>query len=217
MDVQTRLRSQIRAGRELIGMSQVELAEALGSNKSRISRVESGDIKSLDTLFEIKTGLEQLGISFTRTGVELNEEPIEILEGEDCYLRLLDDVYSTLKGASDKELLIMFASDSASPPEVNNRYQFMRQNGIRMRQIIEEGDHHILGKLEEYRTIPAEYFTNIVTVIYASKVAQVSGTETRLTIQKDEQLSTREKKMFSYFWDNGKKPEHSSVKERFNP
>lgn len=215
MDAQDRLRGQIRAGRELLNMKQADLAAFLDVSLSKVSRAESGDTKSGDVLLQIKEGLERCGVKFTSHGVELDESRLEVIEGRDCYLRLLDDVYRTLKESDDKEILLMFASDKASPPEVNHRYRFMRQHGVKMRQLIEEGDAYLLGALEEYRTIPSAYFTNIVTVIYADKVAQVNGSETRLTIQHDAPLAEREKKMFSYFWDTGKKPEKSDAPERF--
>lgn len=84
-----------------------------------------------------------------------------------------------------------------------------------MKQIIESGDQYILGPLDEYRTIPQKYFTNIVTLVYGNRVAQVNGTETRITIQTDDQLSRKEKLMFQYFWDTGTQPNKTISKERF--
>lgn len=214
-DPHSKLRAQLRAGRELLGMKQYELAVTLGVDKQKISRIESGETKSTDVLLEIKHGLERLGIRFTANGLEIVENHLDIIEGEGCYLKLLDDVYKTLKDASDKTLFIMFASDRASPPEVNFRYRQMRSIGILMRQLIEEGDQYLMGELEEYRTIPSKYFTNIVTLIYADKVAQVNGSESLITVQTDNQFAMREKKLFGYIWDTGKKPEISIAPERF--
>ena len=72
-----------------------------------------------------------------------------------------------------------------------------------------------MGDFEDYRAMPAKYFTNIVTVIYADKTAQVNGRESRITIQKDEALSEREKNTFQYLWDQGGKPTQTSSEERF--
>lgn len=182
MDPHERLRAQIRAARELLGMNQADLAQKLNVSLSKISRAESGETKSGDILLEFKEGLERLGIKFTASGVEIVEDHIEIIEGRNCYLRLLDNAFQTLRSQEDKTLYIMFSSDKASPDEVNNKYREMRFAGIKMRQIIENGDQYILGPLSEYRAIPQEYFANIVTLVYANKVAQVNGTETRITI-----------------------------------
>ena len=214
-DPHKKLRAQIRAGRELLGINQSDLALRLQVSLSKISRAENGETKSGDILLDIKEELEKLGVRFTPNGVELSENYLEVIEGEGCYLKLLDDVYLTLKNSEDKLLIIMFASDKISPSAVNERYKFMRKEGIQMRQLISDDDEHILGPLEEYRGIPKKYFTNIVTLIYGDKVAQVNGTETRITIQKDVRLSTREKGVFSYFWDTGIKPHQSIAKEKY--
>ncbi len=215
MDPHIRLRAQIRAGRELLGMNQSDLARALNASLSKVSRAESGETKSGDVLLAFREGLEKLGIRFTTNGVELDEDRLEIIEGEGCYLKLLDDVLLTLKTNPEKELLIMFASDEISPPEVNAKYRILREMGIKMRQLIEENDSYIMGELDEYRTISSRYFTNLVTLVYADKVAQVNGSETRIAIQADELLAKREKLIFQYFWDTGSKPETSTAAERF--
>lgn len=214
-DPHSRLRSQIRAARELLMLKQVELAENLGISLSKLSRVENGDTKSGDILLEVKHGLEKLGVRFLANGVELVQSHLEIIEGEGCYQKLLDDVFQTLIKSEEKTLYIMFASDRVSPPEVNYRYRLMRNAGITMKQLIEEGDTYILGELEEYRSIPSRYFSNIVTLVYADKVAQVNGSESLITIQNDHQLAIHEKGLFSHFWDTGKKPEFSNAPERF--
>ncbi len=215
IDQHERLRLQIRAGRELLGMNQAALAEKLSWSLSRISRVESGETQSGDILLQVKYALEKLGLKFTASGVEIVEDALEILEGNGCYSRLLDDVYQTLKSYPDKEILLMFASDKVSPPEINAKYTMMRKEGIQMRQIVEDGDTYLMGKLDEYRAIPSKYFINVVTVIYANKVAQVNGTETRITIQTDDQLAKREKLLFQYYWDTGIKANISTADKAF--
>jgi transcriptional regulator with XRE-family HTH domain len=216
MNQHERLRLQIRAGRELLGMTQADLAAKMNTSLSKISRVESGETKSADVLLQVKDALERQGIRFTSSGVEIVEERLEIIEGKGCYSRLLDDVFQTLQAHSEKELLIMFSSDRVSPPEINTKYTLMRQAGITMRQIIEEGDTYLMGRLDEYRAIPSKYFINIVTVIYANKIAQVNGSETRIAIQTDDRLAAREKLLFQYYWDTGSKPTISTAIAKFS-
>ena len=193
----SKLRAQIRAGRELIGLSQKDLATHLGVSYAKISKAETGETKTGDVLLEIKGGLERLGIVFTKNGVEFSQNHIELIEGEGCYLQLLHEVHRTLISSSEKELLIMFASDAISPPQVNEQYKFMRRHGITMRQIVKKGDNYIIGPLNEYRAIPEKYFTNIVTLVYGNCVAQVNGDETRIIVQKDSKLAERERRVFN--------------------
>ncbi len=216
LDPYTRLRAQIRAGRELLGLTQGDVADMAESSLSRISRAESGETKSGDVLLEIKGVLENAGVRFTTSGVEIAEDQIELIEGEGCYPRLLDEVYRELVRTGEKEFLVLFANDEVSPSEVNQRYHFMRQQGIVSKKLIEEGNVYIMGKLEEYRYVPQKYFSNIVTVIYADRVAQANGRETRITIQKNPLLAERERLLFNYLWDIGKQPTFSTAKERYH-
>lgn len=215
MDPHSKLRAQIRAGRQLIGMNQKQLATHLGVSLAKISKAETGETKSGDVLLQIKAGMEKLGMVFTKNGVEFSKGHIEIIEGEGCYIRLLDEIFRVLSMGKDKIFLIMFASDKVSPSPVNDRYRFMRSKGLKMRQLIKRGDSYIMGPLNEYRTIPEKYFTNIVTLVYGNYVAQVSGDETRITIHHDARLANRERKIFQYFWDTGGKPEKSEAVEKF--
>lgn len=213
IDQHIKLRQQIKAGRALLSMDQSQLAHALGMKHAKISRAENGETKSEDVLKEIQRGMEKLGIIFLPSGgVDRSMGHIEIIEGANCYVQLLGRIAA--EKAID-ELFIMFASDSVSPPEVNALYRILRKAGIRMRQLIRKGDTYIMGQLEEYRTISEKYFTNIVTVVYGNQVAQVSGDETRIVIYHDPPLAERERKVFSYFWDHGGIPEHSTADERF--
>lgn len=210
-----KLRAQIRAARELMGMNQSDIANYMGVSLAKISKAETGKVKSGNTLLEIKGAMESLGVSFTKNGVEYSQGNIETIEGENCYLKLLDDVKLTFSQSTDNELLIMFASDAVSSDEVNERYRFIRKQGAKMRQLIKTGDTFIMGDLSEYRCIPEKYFSNIVTLIYDTKVAQVSGDETKIIIHHDAPFSERERKMFKYFWDTGEKPKNTTATERF--
>lgn len=215
-DPHIRLRAQIRAGRELLSMTQADIAGLMDVSLSKISRAESGDTKSGDILLAVKSCLERSGIRFTPTGVERVENRLEIIEGPGCYLRLLDHAHATLRAAEgDRTLYLMFGSDRVSPAEVNDRYRRMRADGIAMRQIISAADDYVIGPLNEYRAIPAQYFTNIVTLIYGGKVAQVNGDETTIALQHDPALAARERRLFDYFWDTGTAVKKSSATERF--
>ena len=212
-DSHQKLRKQIRAGRVLLGMDQSALAQAINMTLAKISRAEKGETKSVKILQDIQKEMEKLGVVFLPSGgVDISAGHIEIIEGRRCYVELLNRV---MADSAVKELLIMFASDKASPPEVNERYRFIRKNGIKMRQLIEEGDTYIMGSLSEYRTVPTKYFTNIVTLVYGNCVAQVNGDETRIVIYNDARLAQRERQIFSYFWDQGELPEYTSADERF--
>ena len=207
------LRRQIKAGRALLAIDQINLANTLGITHAKISRAESGETKSVEVLHEIQRGMEQLGIVFLPSGgVDKTNTHVEVIEGHGCYSALLERISTD---RSSETLLIMFSSDQVSPSEVNERYRLIRNKGIVMRQLIMEGDSYIMGDLNEYRTVSEKYFTNVVTLIYGDKVAQVNGDETRIVIYHDPVLAKRERQIFDFFWDHGGVPTLTTADERF--
>lgn len=208
--------SQIRAARALLNWSQKDLAERSGISDISILNYENEKrTPHAGTIEKILRAFELEGIIFTRNGVELIEDHIEILEGEGCYLRLLDDIYERLKDARDKEFLVMFAVEKVSPPELDMRYRMMTQQGITYRKIISEDDSYIKGPLDWYRTMPAKYFSNVITIVYANRVAQSNGRGNRITIHEDELFAARERQIFSYLWSMGGQPAGSTAQDRY--
>ena len=208
-------RTQIKAGRALLNFSHADLADALDMDRQKVARVENGTTRSGYIIREVQTGMEKLGIVFTNRGVELASNYYQIIEGSDCYAQLLDKILRMLPREEDKELLIMCASDKVSPPEINERYRNLRSLGVTMRQIVSSEDKYILGPLEEYRGLKPKYFANLVTVIFGNMVATVTGGEARILVQYDDERAERERKIFSYLWDNGIQPKETIAQESF--
>ena len=180
---------QIRAARALLNWSQSDLAERAGLSQTGIARIESGvNQPNVQTMENIRT-----------------------IVGEDCYIELLLDVSRTLRDHPEKELLIWFANDRMSPPPVNDLYRQIRASGIKMRQIIEEGNHYRLGGNNEYREFPSRYFINVVKLSYGNKYAILNGKETRVTIQKDEIAAASQKALFNFLWDILPEPKGAST------
>ncbi len=211
------VKEQIRAARALLGWSQKELASRCnGVSEPTVKLIENGRVNSSpETLGAIQNTFEMAGLEFMEGGVRFIPDVIQTFEGKDCYLRLLDDVFYTLKGADNKELLISCADDSVSPPAVNNKYREMRAAGIRMRQIVEEGNDYLMGPLEEYRYMPKDYFVNRVTLVYGPRFATVLQNETKVTVFKDPALAHVQRNLFNFIWSVTKQPKASNANERF--
>ncbi|MFQ6550591.1 hypothetical protein AADZ90_021825 [Aestuariibius sp. 2305UL40-4] len=207
---------QCRAARIFLDWRVEDLVARSGLTPDQVRNFEHGRSRALPVVEALQRTLQSHGIRLTANGgVELEKDRLVVIEGNDCYLRLLQEAMRTLSAVETPELLILYASDRSSPPEVNAQYRRMRAAGITMRQIISSNDTYIMGPLEEYRAIPAAYFTNIVTVIYGDSVAQVNGGETRITIQQDPALAERECQTFQYLWDRGDQPTTTTAPERF--
>ncbi len=207
------LRAQCDAAIALLELKKEYVAKSIGVSPVDLSKALSGDRKSTDIIEKLKVELESRGIIFLPSGgIDITRNHVSIIEGKNCYVELLRRVKNT-EGL--KELLIMFASDEVSPPEINNLYRDIRKQGVQMRQIIKENDTYIMGDLSEYKYIYEKYFTNIVTLVYGGAVAQVNGDQTRIVIYHDERFAERERKVFNFFWDYGETPKKSTADERF--
>lgn len=210
-----KLRAQIRAGRGLLGLSQKDFGEIIGASFSKISKAENGLTKEAGVLDELKQELERLGVVFLPTGgVDIlgDRSYSEVIKGKDCYFVFLGRL---LDMEPAEELLVGFATDRASRPEVNERYRELRARGVKMRQLIAADDDYILGPFEEYRTVPNKYFTNLVTVIYGNILGELSGNEEAVRITRDPRRLEAERNVFEFFWDHGEAPVKTSAGERF--
>lgn len=175
--------AQIRGARGLLNWSQSELSERTGISGTSIGALENGQTTPRKTTLEvIQTSFGNAGIEFIENGVRYRNDIVTILEGENCYLKLLDDVFLTLRNSKNKELLISFADDKVSPPEVNDSYRHIRKAGIKMRQLVENGNTYLMGELDEYRHVPSDFFVNRVTLIYDTKFAIVLADAKKISI-----------------------------------
>ncbi len=210
---------QIRAARALIGWSQGELAEQSGLSQTGIARIENGTNRpNSSTIEKIVDAFGKDGIIFTNRGVEKDDFPVYHTEGEThelAYLKLLEDAFEHLKTVENPELLIMFADDGVSPPSVNKMYLKMKKAGIKMRQLIEEGNAHIMGPLEEYRYIPKVFFINRVTLIYGDRIANESADVCRGIVRVDPINANIQRNMFNILWRVLEQPTETVADERF--
>ncbi|MDE1153751.1 MAG: helix-turn-helix transcriptional regulator [Micavibrio sp.] len=207
--------SQIRAARAMLDWSQKDLADHAGISHVSIRNLENeNNIPTKTTVDKIINALSLAGVVFIDSGVVLKKETVTTIEGEGWYLRLLDDVYNTLID-SKCEILFFCADDRASPPEVNNRIRKIRNAGIRMRQLVEDGNTYLMGPLNEYRYMPKERYTNYVSLVYGEKVAMCTDHNSKAIVFKDPMLSTMLTNVFDALWDTCKEPEKSNAPERF--
>lgn len=208
--------SQIRAARALLNWSQKDLAERSGVSEVSIINYENEKrTPHQNTLGKILQAFELAGVIFTKNGLEMKEDAVTVIEGDGWYVRLLDDVYYSLMDEKGAELLLICADDKMSPPEVNDRYRKIRNSGIRMRQLVEDGNTYLMGPLKEYRYMPKERFKNYVSLIYGGKVAVCTDANTKALVFKDPLLAETWTNLFDVMWDVLKQPEKSEADERF--
>ena len=149
---------QVAAARALGGLTAEQLAQRAGLTRLQIIRIENGAAQPREgTLSDIASAFEQIGIEFTERGVRWADDVIKTLEGEDAYLRMLDDVYyATHKKGG--EVLFLYSSDQFSTPGEHETEIRIRNAGARFRSIIAEGNTDTVWPRSEYRQIPKKYF-----------------------------------------------------------
>jgi transcriptional regulator with XRE-family HTH domain len=213
---------QIKAARALLDWSQEDLASSSGLSIATIRKIESGSLSPRDkTMGSIVSALEEANIEFTHPdGVRLKNNSVEIIEGDDCYLRLLDMVYYSLNG-KNQELLISYADNSLSPQAVVENQHRLRKAGIRIRFLVEEGNTFLVFPKENYRWLPEKYFHNTVVQIFGNKVAlstqkdKVSLMPSKIVIIESQTLSETLRNAFNFMWDNCRKPALSTAPQVF--
>lgn len=210
---------KIRSGRAYLNWTQEKLAEAADLSFQGIQKIERGETQpTARTQDKIVRAFQKRGVVFTAKGIEYEQYPIFVIEGvteEECYLQVLDDVYEHLQGKKNAELLISFADDKVSPPSVNDAYRKMRDAGILMRQLIQEGNTYIMGSLEEYRYVPKEFFINRVTLVYGDRIASMAGGLTQAMVRVDNIQANVQRNMFNLLWSVLEQPSESTADEKF--
>lgn len=192
---------QIRAARALVNWSQTELAERAGISLSAVADCEAERGKTSPvTLEKMVAAFEQAAVFFTESGVERRNTATYDISGEGWWLRVLDDAYYELADQDAPEMLMLFADDAQSPPEVIEQLRKMRQAGIKMRQLVQEDNRYLIGPPAEYRWVPKSYFLNNVTLVYGDKVAVCAEDNTKAVIFRDKALATSWRNAFEMLW-----------------
>lgn len=204
----------------MLDVSQGHVAEYLGIAANTLSKIESGQSDVSGTrLTDIQRFYEREGVEFTENdGVKRNLNPIFFIETdthEETYLKILEDVSEQLKGHKNPELLIMYSDDKVSSKKVNDKYRQMRNEGIKMRQLIEEGNTYMMGPLEEYRYIKKGFFINRVTLVYGDRIANETSNVLRASIRVDPINAEIQRNTFNMLWSILEQPVGSTSNERF--
>jgi transcriptional regulator with XRE-family HTH domain len=209
---------QIRAARAALDWSQAELAERAGISISALIDCEREKRPtSEETYKKLIRAFEQEAVFVTGAGVERRDSATYVIDGEEWWLDVLDDVYYELADRKKPEMLMMFSDDRLSPPAVNDRIRAMRKAGIAMRQLVREDNRHLMGAPAEYRWVPAQYFRNNVTVIYGPKIAICAEDNTKAVIFRDRALADSWRNVFEMLWHGVvlKTPDESTADEKY--
>ncbi len=209
---------QIRAARALKNWSQADLAERVDMATPSIGNIESGKHNPTpQTQAAIIEAFEDAGIEFIDGGVRKKLDLVAVYEGDDCYLKLLDDVFRTLT-KSKGEVLFSGSDETRSPPEVIEKLRAIRRSGIRMRSLVIEDDTQLMGNLDEYRYMPKSVFVDSdVKVIFGDCIAYLVSWKDvwKVIVIREPSISAEATRIFEFFWSIGRTPTTSTSKTRY--
>jgi transcriptional regulator with XRE-family HTH domain len=209
-------REQIKAGRAMLDWSQKDLAQHSGVSDATIKLIETARINSTpETRQTIQEALEKGGLEFLpQNGVRMRDDLLTVLEKRDeddsVFLRLLDDIYYTMRRGYG-EVLWSFVDDSLSSPEVLEKDRLIRGTGCGMRSLVRHGDTYLIYPIEEYRYLPKGLFLNNTSVVYGNKFALVVDGSRKVIIINNEAIADVKRMEFEIIWVYGDAPTHSTA------
>jgi hypothetical protein len=216
--------NDLKAAMGLLDWKIDDLVQYSGISKPTISAINQSKTSeemekfNLKTINSIISSINNAGVRFTEHGVERINYPVYFTSGdthEEAYLELLRDARRHLSNFENPELLIMYADDRVSPTSVNSIYREMRNNGVKMRQLVREGNTYLMGDISEYRYVPKDNFVNRVALIYGNRFANETGDVLKGIIHEDSVQARIQRNNFNMLWDNLAQPEESTADERF--
>lgn len=191
---------QITAARALADLTVDELARRAGLSRDAIMKIEAGTVQPREgTIADITKALAAAGVEFTEKGARWIDDVIRVLDGEDAYLQMLDDVFQATR-KSGGEVLFFCSDDRSTRPGEEEAEERIRGNGVRFRCLIEAGNDFTRWPRKEYRQIPKEYFNHDLQVIYADKVAQAINGGEKILIVHNASLATTTRNVFNLLW-----------------
>ncbi|MDX9690039.1 MAG: XRE family transcriptional regulator [Proteobacteria bacterium] len=205
---------QIRAARMLVEWDAQDLADKTGLTSETIFKIERGTTNARPaTLERIIKAFNEGGVEFNgERGVNLVLEDYRLIEGADCYLKLLDEIYYELRGKKDAQIEFICIDDTVSVREVVESNFRIRNAGIRCRYLCSENAKKFDYPIEDYRAISKEHFKNSVMVVYGDKVAILRGTSAGVLVMRDKDHAEMLRGLFEIIWDQAPMPISGSKK-----
>lgn len=204
-------RYQLAAARGMLGWSLKELSEKTNLTPESINRIERGEIDNprRSTIQTLKEVFESEGIEFTeQSGIRLRNNALIEFHGTDAYQQIIEHAYTILKN-KEGEIWVLFGEDEVSSKEVIESELRLRRHKIHMRFVVSESNNFLRYPLEEYRTIPKQYFRNNPIVVYSDFVAIFYPDQMKAEIRRHAGLAACIESMAKLIYSHGKKPSHT--------
>lgn len=192
-------------------MNQDELASAAGIARPSLNRIlNDGVVAKEATLRSIRQALESRNIEFTSNqGVRFRPEGIEILNGRDGLIALMEDIYDCCRRGIAGEVILAGAPEDDFVRILGDYDAIYLANmsavpGLKMRTLIQEGDMNFVSSAyTEYRWVPKEQFQPVPFYAYAEKLAIVAfqaDPSPRILMIESKAISEAYRRQFESMW-----------------
>jgi len=211
----------IRGARAFLNWKQISLAHKCDVNPSTLTAIENEKSKPTKELLEIiaKVFLEA-GIKFnTDGGFSINKNVATIYEGNDCFLKVQEDILNTCS-INEEEVLMIGNDDRKCDERIIGKDKELFKAGIYFKSLVEKGNNYLIGPIEDYRSIDACFFVPAsFTIIYGNKVAFDLWEEKKdkkiqkIIVLQENIINQNMRKYFNYLWEMGKEINKSTTKQ----
>ena len=199
---------QIRAGRNLLGLTQAELASRAGLSTTGLNNIERNQAKARhETLQRIAKELTDDGLEFTDgEGVRLSLEVLSVSKhiGDDAIEAYCKDQREQIRPNGD---VIMFGLDNTHwvPyfSEVSKLMVWLEENNVRERALVRNREPSFSNLTNKYRWMTEDMFGVVDFTVYANTVAFLIWTNpVKLILIRNASLADSYRKQFDFFWEN---------------
>lgn len=195
----------ITAARHIVGWTLRELAAKAEIGEQTLAAIENGKSDPRDrTLNRIKAVLSRAGVDIMPDGVRERRDRTYIIEGANWFAEALEIAQHILteEDNTERELLVMYARETISKPEVLETYRRIIKAGIRVRKLMCEDDTHIMGNIRHYRWVPKDKFKNDLIMIAGDHVMlAVKDSTTSGVVIHDGSLAGTLRMTFELLWE----------------
>jgi DNA-binding XRE family transcriptional regulator len=205
---------QVKAARALADMRQDELAGLVGLTPQAIRKIEDNAVQpregTMKDMVEVFTGK---GIEFLENqGVRFRPEGIQIWNGRDGLIALMDDIYEACRrGVTD---IVLAGAPEDDFERILGDYDatylanMSSIPSLKMRTLIQEGDMNCISSAyTEYRWAPKDQFQPVPFYSYADKLAIVvfqADPSPRIFMIQSETIAEAYRRQFESMWKQSK-------------
>jgi DNA-binding XRE family transcriptional regulator len=206
---------QIKAARALADMRQDELAQLVGLTPQAIRKIEDDAVQPREgTMADITNIFTSRGIEFIdNQGVRFRPEGVQILNGRDGLIALMDDIYDCCRRGTAGDIVLSGAPEDDFERVLGDYDEIYLKNmssvpGLKMRTLIKEGDTNVVSSAyTEYRWAPKDLFHAVPFYAYADKLAIVvfeADPSPRVFMIQSKTIAEAYRRQFESMWGQSK-------------